>query len=219
MGGLREGLGRQGYRSVTHPEARPGPDDLGALLAAIPFSSDRAVLAPYRGFRAIRLRQSAEDHAIGNVVAGVGLPALVLERHLDGKLDCPAGTGRRDPQAWRPLPAALWPAQPGRRRPTALLCTNFGRRIYQRADRLAVLAGPGQRVPVDAVPLGKGPACAASRLPAPAHRRGRARADQRGCTGAATGRGNVRRCVPARCCRTVWRTIAVTICPGNSGHK
>ena len=82
MGSLREGLGRLGYRSVTHPEARPGPDDLGALLAAIPFSSDRAVLAPYRGFRAIRLRQSAEDHAIGNVVADAGFPALVLERHL-----------------------------------------------------------------------------------------------------------------------------------------
>ena len=95
------------YRSVTHPEARPGPDDLGALLAAIPFSSDRAVLAPYRGFRAIRLRQSAEDHAIGNVVAGVGLPALVLERHLDGKPGCPADEGLRDPQAWRPLPAVL----------------------------------------------------------------------------------------------------------------
>ena len=99
MGGLREGLGRQGYRSVTHPEARPGPDDLGALLAAIPFSSDRAVLAPYRGFRAIRLRQSAEDHAIGNVVAGAGLPALVLERHLDGKPNCPADTGLRDSRA------------------------------------------------------------------------------------------------------------------------
>ena len=87
------------YRSVTHPEARPGPDDLGALLAAIPFSSDRAVLAPYRGFRAIRLRQSAEDHAIGNVVAGVGLPALVLERHLDGETDCPADVGLRGPRA------------------------------------------------------------------------------------------------------------------------
>jgi hypothetical protein len=45
MGGLRKGLGRLAYRSVTHPEARPGLDDLGALLAAMPFSSDRAVLA------------------------------------------------------------------------------------------------------------------------------------------------------------------------------
>jgi hypothetical protein len=33
--------------------------------------------------------------------------------------------------------------------------------------QLPVLAGLGQRVPVDAVQLGKGPACAQSRLPAP----------------------------------------------------
>jgi hypothetical protein len=78
---------------------------LGALLAAMPFSSDRAALAPCCDFRTIRLRQIAEDHAIGTVVADASLPALVLERHLDGKPDCPAGTGLRDPQAWRPLPA------------------------------------------------------------------------------------------------------------------
>ena len=41
----------------------------------------------------------------------------------------------------------------------------FGRRICQRAGQLAVLAGPGQRVPVDAVPLGKDPACAAKSAP------------------------------------------------------
>ena len=33
----------------------------------------------------------AENHAIGNVVAGAGLPALVPGRHLDGKTACPAG--------------------------------------------------------------------------------------------------------------------------------
>jgi hypothetical protein len=53
------------------------------------------------------VRQIAEDHATGNVVADAGLPALVLERHLDGRPGCPAGSGLRDPQAWRPLPAAL----------------------------------------------------------------------------------------------------------------
>jgi hypothetical protein len=63
---------------------------LGALLAAMAFSSDRAVLAPCCGFRAIRLRQVADDHAIGNVAASVGLLALVPERHLDGKPDCVA---------------------------------------------------------------------------------------------------------------------------------
>jgi len=49
--------------------------------------------------RAIRLCQIAEDPAIGNVVAGAGLPALVLERHLDGKPNCPADTGLRDSRA------------------------------------------------------------------------------------------------------------------------
>jgi hypothetical protein len=80
------------------------------ILAAMPFSSDRAALAPCCDFRAIRLCQIAEDHAIDNVVADAGLPALVLERHLDGKPDCPADTGLRDPQAWPPLPAVLGPA-------------------------------------------------------------------------------------------------------------
>jgi len=46
-----------------------------------------------------RLCQIAEDPAIGNVVAGAGLPALVLERRLDGKPNCPADTGLRDSRA------------------------------------------------------------------------------------------------------------------------
>jgi hypothetical protein len=42
MGSMREGLGRLGYRSVTHPEARP---PAGRDLGALPYASDRAVLA------------------------------------------------------------------------------------------------------------------------------------------------------------------------------
>jgi hypothetical protein len=78
-GGLcAEGLGRLGYRSVTHRKVtRPA----GWRLGAMPFPGDRAVLAPYCDFRTIRLRQIAEDHTIGSLVAGAGLPALVLERH------------------------------------------------------------------------------------------------------------------------------------------
>jgi hypothetical protein len=71
---------------------------LGALLAAMPFSSDRAVLAPCCDLRAIRVRQIAGDHAIGNA-AGAGLPALILERHLDGEPDCPADTALRNSRA------------------------------------------------------------------------------------------------------------------------
>ena len=58
-------------------------------------------------FRAIRLRQIAKDHTIDNLVAGAGLLALVLERHLDGSPEHAADTGLRDPQAWPPLPAVL----------------------------------------------------------------------------------------------------------------
>ena len=66
-GGLcAEGLSRLGYRSVTHRKVtRPAGWRLGAML----FPGDRAVLAPYCDFRTIRLRQIAEDHTIGNLVA------------------------------------------------------------------------------------------------------------------------------------------------------
>jgi hypothetical protein len=69
------------------------------MLTAMPFSSDRAVPAPCCDFRTIRLRQIADDHTIGNLFADIGLPALVLERHLDGKPDCPADTSLRDSRA------------------------------------------------------------------------------------------------------------------------
>jgi hypothetical protein len=69
------------------------------MLTAMPFSSDRAVPTPCCDFRTIRLRQIAEDHAIGNLFADIGLPALVLERHLDGRPDCPADTSLRDSRA------------------------------------------------------------------------------------------------------------------------
>jgi hypothetical protein len=69
------------------------------MLTAMPFSGDRAVLTPCCDFRTIRVRRIAEDHAIGNLAADAGLPALVLERHLDGKPGCPAGTGLRDSRA------------------------------------------------------------------------------------------------------------------------
>jgi hypothetical protein len=49
----------------------------------------------------------AGDDTIGNLAADAALPALVLERNLDGKPDCPAGTGLRDSRARRPLPAVL----------------------------------------------------------------------------------------------------------------
>jgi hypothetical protein len=69
-------LGRLGYRgSVTNRKvARPAGRRLGAMLTAMPFSSDRAVPASCCDFRTIRLRQIAEDHTIGNLVADAGCP-------------------------------------------------------------------------------------------------------------------------------------------------
>ena len=70
------------------------------MLTAMLFSGDRAALAPsIATLRTIRLRQIAEDHTIGNLVADAGLLALVLERHLDGRPDRSADTGLRDLRA------------------------------------------------------------------------------------------------------------------------
>jgi len=188
-------------------------------VTAMPFSSHRAGLAPCCDFRTIRVREIAEAHAIGNVAADAGLLALVLERHLDGETDCPADVGLRGPRAGgRYLLRSDRLSPAAEDRPHYSVQT-FGRRIRRRAGQLAVLAEPGQRDPADAVQRDKGPACAASRLPAPARRRGWALADQRRCTDAAEGLGRVRRRLRARCSQRYWRTIAVTICPGKSGHK
>jgi hypothetical protein len=95
-GGLyAERLGRLSYRSVT----RPGRRGLSAMLTAMSFSSERAALGPYCDSRTIRRRQIAGDHTIGNLAADAGLPALVLERRLDGKPGRPAGTALRDSRA------------------------------------------------------------------------------------------------------------------------
>ena len=69
------------------------------MLTAMRFSSDRAALAHSASFVRSGSARSYEDRTIGNLVADAGLAALVLERHLDGKPDCPAGTGLRDSRA------------------------------------------------------------------------------------------------------------------------
>jgi hypothetical protein len=109
--------------------------------------------------------------------------------------------------------------QPGPRRPTAQLCTNFRAprpptsRPVGRPSR-----GPDQRVPVDPAPLCKHRQCgeADSRSTA---RRGCAPEDQPQHRIPRYARRNVRRRIRARCARTYWRTIPMTTCPGKSGHK
>jgi hypothetical protein len=83
----------QRHAPGSHAPGRTGPGrdaDRDAVLQR----PRRA--GPCCDFRTIRLRQIAEDHTIGNLVADAGLLALVLERHLDGKPDCPADTRLRD---------------------------------------------------------------------------------------------------------------------------
>ena len=69
------------------------------MLTAMPSSATAPRWPRIGDFRTIRLYRIAEDHTIGNLVADDGLLALVPERHLDGKTDCPADAGLRDSRA------------------------------------------------------------------------------------------------------------------------
>src|SRR6516225_9751503 len=78
MGGLREGSGRLGYRSVTPPGSTPPPRPDGTWARCRPRCRSPATAPrwPHIGdARAIRVCQIAEDHATGNVAADAGLPA------------------------------------------------------------------------------------------------------------------------------------------------
>ena len=72
-------------------------------LTAMLFSGGRAALAHQRlpriRLRSGRLRPITEDHTIGNSCLDVGLLALVLARHLDGRPDRSADMGLRDLRA------------------------------------------------------------------------------------------------------------------------
>ena len=126
-----------GYRSVTHPAGRR----LGAMLTAMPFSSDRARAGPMLRLPYDPVRQIAEDHTIGNL-ADAGLPALVPGRHLDGKLGCPAGAGLRDSRAGDCCLLCSDRLSPVAEDRPHYYVRNFGRRIRRCAGQLAVLAGP-----------------------------------------------------------------------------
>ena len=189
MGGLRRGRGGWAIAASRTGKSRARPDGTWARCwprcrspATVPCWPHVAAFARSGSARSLTITRSATSPPASACSRwspnGIWTASQIVWRYR------PAGFAGR-----RPLSAALWPAQPRRRRPTALLCTNFARRIRRRAGQLAVLAGPGQRVPDDAVPPGKGPACTASQLPAPAHHPGWALADQRRSTGTATGPG------------------------------
>ena len=91
--------------------------------------------------RSGRLRPIIEDHTISKLATDADLLAPVLARHLDGRPRRPAGYRPAGPAGRWPLPAVLRRTRPGRRRPTALLCTHFARCIRRRVGQLAALAG------------------------------------------------------------------------------
>jgi hypothetical protein len=83
-----------------------------------------------------------------------------------------AGQGVRLLSASGPEAAASCTRQTqrGPRRPTAVFCTNFARRIRRRGGQPAVpAAGPDQRVPVNPVPRCKLRQCGAGPHPLPRH--------------------------------------------------
>ena len=156
MGGLREGLGRLGYRSVTHPESH---------------ASGRAGLGRDAGRDAVlqRLRRAGLISATFVRSGSAGLPRATRSATSSSAPACSRWSSNG---IWTAA-QSVWPIHAcgihgpgtatccalidsaGRRRPTALLCTNFGCPIRGRTGQLAVLAGPGKRVPDDAVPPGK----------------------------------------------------------------
>jgi len=113
------------------------------MLTAMPSSATAPRWPRIGDFRTIRLYRIAEDHTIGNLVADDGLLALVPERHLDGKTDCPADAGLRDSRAGdRHLRCSDRLSPVTEDRP----------HFYVQTLDAASADAPGRRVPVDAVP-------------------------------------------------------------------
>ena len=90
--------------------------------------------------RSGRLREITDERTISDLVAGACCSrrcsmAPGRQARPFGRYGLAGSAGR-----W-PLPAVPRRTQPGRRRPTALLCTHFARRIHRRAVQLAAVAG------------------------------------------------------------------------------
>jgi len=112
-------------------KSRPRPDGAWARCR----SPATALLPTYCDFRTIRLRQIAEDHTIGNVVAGAGVPAPVLGRapgrqdRLSGRYRPAESAGLATATCWaltgsarsqktdRTFMYKLWAPHPPARRP------------------------------------------------------------------------------------------------------
>ena len=106
------------------------------MLTAMPSSATAPRWPRIGDFRTIRLYRIAEDHTIGNLVADDGLLALVPERHLDGKTDCPADAGLRDSRA-----GDRYPLRAGRLSPVAGDRPHF----YVQTLRAASAGAPASR--------------------------------------------------------------------------
>jgi hypothetical protein len=182
----------------------------GTTLTATLFSGGRAALA-HRRSRAFRLR----DGQLRRIATSSPLACSpMLAPHADGR---PGPFGRCGLADRRPVPAVCRRTRTAHGRPNALFCTNFARHIRRRVGQLGVLAGAGASgSPVDLVPMSKARHAGqtGSRLPP----RIRARRSGR-CAGTAIRPAARRPPLRARCAGAYWRTIAVTMCPGQSGRK
>jgi hypothetical protein len=147
-------------------EHAENPADMGPRCCS-PAAAPRWLTGGSRAFPAPR-RSTAR-------IAASSPPARspMLARHADGRPGPFSRRGLTGPADRRSVPAVCRRTRLPHGRPNALFCTNFARLISRHADQLAALAGArGQRIPVDPVPLGKGPACWAKPAPGPAHCRG-----------------------------------------------
>ena len=193
-----------------------GPRDHGAILRRPRRAGSRRriprVPTPQRP-----TRQITEDHAIGDFVVDAassrrsshgtwtagqafGLYRLAGSAGHGRYLQCSGGLSPvvDDRPLWNVLTLRAASADPSASGPSRRGRASVSRSTPYRCAR------PGMR--------GK-PA------PAPADRRGRAPADQRDMRVPRDAWRHARPRLPARCARADWRTIAVTMCPGKSGHK
>jgi hypothetical protein len=162
-----------------------------------------------------QLRQITNDHTIGMLAWSADLLALVLARHPDGRRDRRADMGLRADARCLLFTGGLSPVLDDRPHRNVLISRRFYRGVDQLTGLLVDRASVSLLTPtgVRASCMRAKPAPGSHCLPAMRARRSAA------IPGTRNARRHVRRHLRARCAQAYWRTIAVTMCPGKSGHK
>jgi hypothetical protein len=96
--------------------------------------------------RSGRLREITDERTISDFAVGACCPRRCPLWHQDGRPELRIIRACGSADRW-PLPAAPRRTQPNRRRPTALFCTHFARRIHRRALQLTAVTGTRASVP------------------------------------------------------------------------